>query len=213
MAAAFSLTMLAALASTIVARSSEAFIEGTEKLFAKATQALRRFGISVTGASDRGHDVLTISAVPEGAIQYDFAITEVDEAGGIQPCSLTSFFEEVTTFTHYDMDIAGGIQPCTRTTVAEPVVMFEHLDMDTAGGIVPCTKTVIDDALTTFELFDDGAFGGIQPCIHVAAERLADGALGEVIISVNEPSVSFVVRIGARLYRLVDGRLVEEVPT
>lgn len=58
-----------------------------------------------------------------------------------------------------------------------------------------------------------GRSGGIQPCIHVAAERLADGALGEVIISVNEPSVSFVVRIGARLYRLVDGRLVEEVPT
>jgi len=208
----FTLTLLATLAGALVARRSEAFVQGAEKLFAKASQALRHFGVSVTGTSDRGHDVLRITALPEPAIQYDFAINEVNEAGGIVPCVLTSFFEEITTFTHYEMDVTSGIQPCTRTTIAEPVVTFEHLDVDAAGGILPCVKTVIDTALTTFELFDEGAFGGVVPCVHVGAERLADGGLGEVVVSVNEPDLHFVVRIGTRVYRLVDGQLVEQVP-
>ena len=139
-------------------------------------------------------------------------IAEADAVGGIVPCVKTSFFEDVTEFTHFDMNAAGGVVPCVKTTIAVPVITFEHFDVDAAGGIVPCVKTTVDEPLTTFELFGAGAVSGILPCVHVGAERLADGELGLIEVSVNEPELRFVVVIGSRTYRLVSGQLVEDMP-
>ncbi len=177
---------LAAIGGVLSVRTAEAFPEGSLRLFALATQILRRFGLSVSGASEEGHDALTVSALPEPEIQSDFVLNEADAFGGIQPCTQTSFFEDVTEFTHFDMNAAGGVVPCVKTTVDEP--------------------------LTTFELFGAGAVSGIQPCVHVGAERLADGELGLIEVSVNEPELRFVVVIGSRTYRLVSGQLVEDIP-
>lgn len=208
----FGITVLAAIGGALSVRTAEAFPEGSLRLFALATQILKRFGLSVSGASERGHDVLTVNALPEPEIQYDFVLNEADTFGGIVPCTKTSFFEDVTEFTHFDMNAAGGIVPCVKTTIAEPVITFEHFDADAAGGIAPCVKTTVDEPLTTFELFGAGAVSGIQPCVHVGAERLADGELGLIEVSVNEPELRFVVVIGSRTYRLVSGQLVEDIP-
>jgi hypothetical protein len=235
----FGTGLFVALFGGLFVRTAQAFPEGAQNHFKAATRILNRYGLSVAGMFDEtlGHDVLTVTSIPQTETQYDFVGAELNTAAGIDPCWKTSSFEGVTDFTafeenpvgsiipctrttvaeedtifeHFDMNQAGGIVPCTKTTVAGEQTVFEQLDTNQAGGIVPCSRTIIEGRLTTHMLFDPNVAGGIEPCYLAGAERMADGTLGPVEVVVNNAELNFTVRIGPRTYRLVRGALVEEV--
>lgn len=235
----FGVGLFAVAGSLLAPKTAEAFPRGADADFRRATRILIPYGLSVDGAFDEvlGHDVLKTTSVPQLETQYDFAVGELNEVGGIEPCILTSFFQgsaeftsfeenqaggiipctktavgpNQTTFEHLDVNAAGGIVLCAKTTVAPSQTIFEHLDINAAGGIIPCSRTRIEDPHAMFELFDPNVAGGIEPCAAVDAEHLADGSLGAVEVTINDPVLTFTVRIGARTYRLVNGALVEDI--
>lgn len=121
------------------------------------TNVLKRYGVSVGGAFDAtlGHDVMTVTTVPQAETQYDFVVAELTSEGGLDPCIRTSSFGGNETFVHY-----------------------------APGGIIPCIKVAIEGPLMTYELIDPND-GDIIPCIRVAAEHAADGGLGTITAAVD----------------------------
>ena len=234
----FGTALFAAVSGGLLTRKADGFPRGADADFRRATRILIPYGLSVDGAFDDvlGHDVLKVTSLPQLETQYDFVVGDLNEVGGIEPCILTSFFQgsaeftsfeenqaggiipctktavgpNETIFEHLDVNAAGGILPCTKTTVATSQTIFEHLDINAAGGIIPCSRTTIEDPHAMFELFDENEAGGVDPCWIVDAEHLADGRLGAIEVTVNDPELTFTVRIGARTYRLVNGALVED---
>ena len=188
----FGTGLFVALFGGLLARTTQGFPEGAQNHFNAATRILSRYGLSVGGAFDQtlGHDVLTVTSIPQSETQYDFVEAEVNAAGGINPCWKTSSFQASTDFTAFDENQAGGIVPCTKTTVAGEQTIFEQLDTNQAGGIVPCSRTIIEESLTVHKLFDPNVAGGIDPCWIAESERLADGRLGPVEVVVNDPSLT-----------------------
>jgi len=202
-----------ALLGGFLVRTAQAFPEGAQSHFSAATRILNRYGLSVAGMFDQklGHDVLTVTSIPQAETQYDFVGADLNTAGGVDPCWKTSSFQGSTEFTAFEENQTGGILPCTKTTAAGERTIFEQLDRNQAGGIVPCSRTIIEEPLTTHMVFDPNVAGGIEPCYLAGAERKVDGTLGPVEVVVNDPELNFTVRIGPRTYRLVRGALVEEV--
>jgi hypothetical protein len=151
----FGAGLLAALGGGLLVRSAEAFPAAAPGQFNAATHILGPYGVSVGGAFDAalGHDVLTVTALPQAGTQYDFVGAELTSDSDILPCWRTSSFDETTTFLHY-----------------------------TPGGIIPCIKVTIAGPLMTYDLIDPHE-GDIIPCIRVAAEHTADGGLGPIVVT------------------------------
>ena len=81
----------------------------------------------------------------------------------------------------------------------------------TERGLDSCLRTTIEGhSLATYELFD-AAEGGLDPCMKVVSEMLEGGALGPVEVTVDDPSLSLRVLVGANTYNLIGGVLVPEV--
>jgi hypothetical protein len=140
----------------MAAGKAEAFPAGAGGDFNAATNVLKRYGVGVGGAFDAtlGHDVLTVTALPQLGTQYDLVVAEPDSQGGILPCWRTSSFDGTTTSIHY---APGEIIPCIRVTVAGPLMTYDLLDPSD---------------------------GDILPCVRVTAEHTADGGLGPIVATV-----------------------------
>jgi hypothetical protein len=111
------------------------------------------------------------------------AVHEIFDDGGEDPYALVS--------TQLDEDGRIG---------AIDFVQYQN------GDFVPCVKTTIPDhAHSTHELFSDGAF---DACVRLDAAMHDGGRIGAVALAV-APGTDLTIRIGARMYQLVDGKLVE----
>ena len=153
----FGTGILAALGGGLLARTAEGFPAAANGDFNAATNVLKRYGVSVGGAFDAalGHDVMTITTVPQAETQYDFVLAELNSEGGLDPCIRASSFGGNETFVHY-----------------------------APGGIIPCISVAIEGPLMTYDLIDPHE-GDIIPCVRVAAEHSRDGGLGPITITVD----------------------------
>lgn len=153
----FGAGLLTTLGAGLLARTAEGFPPDAAGHFNAATNVLNRYGMSVGGAFDAtlGHDVLTVTTVPQAETQYDFVVSELNSQGGLDPCFRTSVFGDNETFVHY-----------------------------APGGIIPCIRVAIEGPLMTYDLIDPDD-GGIIPCIRVAAEHAPGGGLGPITATVD----------------------------
>jgi len=166
-------------------QTAQAFPRSSTGEFNAASRILGRYGMSVDGGFDGtvapGHDVLTIEVVPQPVTEYRQVVGTDRRLGRIIPSIKTSVFGEDASFTHFH-----------------------------PGEIVPCVRTRIEgNTLATHELFDSDQ-GGIIPCIKVVSEMLEGGRLGAIEVTVNDLDEDFTVRVGSKLYILIDGSLVDQ---
>jgi hypothetical protein len=194
---------LAAAFGALAARTAEAFSLRDRLRFRAASELLDELGVTVR-ADTAGHDVLVLDVVPRPGIQYDEIVRERTRPGEIVPCLRTSVFGGVEQFSLFDPD-SGAIEPCYRTTRREGVVTSEHFH-PRVSGVDPCLRTTVTDAEASVELLDL-TDGDIVPCLRVLSQMRPDGALGPVELTV-DPDEDLTVRVGADVYRLVDGKLV-----
>lgn len=177
--------MLAVLGAGLgLVNTAQAFPAGSAGQFNAASHVLSRYGVSVGGEFDQtippGHDVLSIEVAQQPVTEYRQVIGPSDGIRGIIPCIKTSVLDGDASFTHFH---PGEIVPCVRTTIEGHV-------------------------LATHELFDSDD-AGIIPCIKVAAVMLDGGHLGPIEVKVNDLELELSVRVGDKVYHLVDGSLVE----
>jgi len=174
--------LLAVLAGGLgLAQTAQAFSRRAAGDFAAASRILAPYGVTVTGDTSSGHDVLDLDITPLPATEYSETVRARNRLGGLDPCVKTSVFEDDASFTHFH-----------------------------PGEIVPCVRTTIEGhALATHELFD-AADGDIVPCVKVASEMLKGGVLGAVEVTLDTDLKSFRLFVGGNTYNLVNGELVLE---
>lgn len=179
----FAASLLTAVGAGLLARKADAFPPAAGGHFTAATQILSPYGISVGGSYDAelGHDVLTVTALPQAGTQCDLVGAELTSGGEIIPCFRTSSFDGTNTFVHY---APGGIIPCIRVTIVGPLMTYDLID--------PTERDII-------------------PCIRVAAEHTADGGLGPIVATIDPDEEGLSIVVGTRTYRLIEGQLVEDV--
>jgi hypothetical protein len=179
----FGVGLLAAVGAGLLTRRADAFPSASAGHFNAATQILSDYGVSVGGSFD-------------AELGHDvLKVTALPQVG-----------------TQYDLVFAeltsdGEVIPCYRTSSFDGTITSLHY---APGGIIPCIRVTVAGPLMTYELFDPNE-GDIIPCIRVAAEHTADGSLGLISASV-DPEEEFEIAVGSRLYRLIEGQLVEDVP-
>ena len=173
----------------------------TAHAFSKATAILRPYGVEISGMIADRLDNLQLEIQPIANTDYTETVLSPDN----RPCVRTSVHRHESA-VHEIFD-AGAEDPYA-------LVSTEFLDGGRVGAVafvhheasLPCVRTSIADrSRARHELFTDGAF---DPCVRLDADLHGNGRIGAVAMTV-EPSASLTIRVGTRLYRLVDGALVE----
>jgi hypothetical protein len=201
---------LVAVVGALAARAAEAFTLRDRLRFRAASEILDEYGVTVRGGAAGGHDVLALDVVPRPDIQYDHIVRERTRAGALDPCMRTSVFGGVEEVSLFDPE-SGAIDPCLKTTRSGDLATFEHFH-PLVSGVDPCMRTTVTGhtqaSLELFDLTDGRDAGYIVPCVRVVSAMTEDGALGAVEVTV-DPDEEFTVQVGERVYRLVDGELLE----
>jgi hypothetical protein len=207
----------AALGGGAIAGVARAFPGGAGGHFVAASEILGRYGVSVKGASANAlvaHDVVTLEVEPLPNTQYDHLVGARNDAGAIVPCVKTSSFEGVEELSLFEPYESTEV-PCWKTTRQGGVIVSDHFHPGAVsppdpvhGEIVPCVRTtIVGDSLATFEGFDLTE-GDIVPCVRVETEMFPNGALGDVVVTVDPELAGFTVQVGDLVYRLDGGELV-----
>jgi hypothetical protein len=135
---------------------------------------------------------------------YGVAVSGTD-----QPYDVVRFDVTPLAGTEYRHSVAGPGLHSVETVSRDDAATFTHLHDDVNGNPVPCIKTVIHDhALATHELIDNR--NPTVPVMEVATEMVAGGQIGAITVLVNDVAAQLTIRVGARVYLLVNGQLVEQ---
>ena len=161
---------------------SEAFARGADGRFGAASRLLAPWGVSIVGEELVDHDRLAVEIDALPRLEYEQVVGRRNRAGALVPSWKSSVLGNSASAVHFH-----------------------------PGEIIPCVKTTVtNDELAVHELFD-GTEGDIIPCIKVASEMREGGALGAVVVTVEDDVADFrVVVAGGPAYRLVDGALVPD---
>lgn len=196
--------------------------------FAAATKLLSPYGLAVSAATTDGHDDYRVDAFPLPETAYTHTVHDAD----MQPCVRTAVLNDDATFTHFHASASGEMQPCVRTSIlghaTAKVEILEdgaaqpHALLNTQmlpGGhignvellhfhdndIIPCIRTAFDHRTAVHDLLGGGA---TRPRLRTSAEMLDDGALGQVLVTIDDPNIRLTISVGGRTYVLRNGELV-----
>jgi hypothetical protein len=186
----------------MVALASEIVRLVEPRAFHKASTILRSYGVEIQALTADSLDNLRLDIRPIGNTEYVETVLSPTD----RPAVRTSVRGSTSAVHEIFDDGAEDPYALLSTQLHDDgkvgAIDFVHYHAD----FVPCVKTTIPDhRRATHELFTDGAF---DACVRVDAQIHDGGRIGAVALDV-EPAVDLTIRVGERMYQLVDGRLVE----
>jgi hypothetical protein len=227
--------LLAALAGGLgMATTAQAFPRSAKGHFNAASRILAPYGVTVGGDDAGGHDRLDFEIAALPTTEYTQVVGARNPLGEIEPHWMTSVHGGDASATHFH---PGEIIPCIRTTIENDTLttheLFDseqrgivpcftvesemlaggHFGTITAthfhdGAIVPCVRTTIEGhSLATHEVFDTTGGGSVLR-VGVATVMQDDGALGDVVVSIDPGLERATVVVGGNTYKLERGALV-----
>ena len=213
------LALLALLGGGAVASRVEALPLSARLDFFTVNRLLAKYGIAMSGSEDRAtrQDTIDTTIHPVTRTRYVSTIELPDDLGAIIPCIKTSYFDQITEFTHLMPNHdTGEVTACFRTVIAH-----DHHDRT----IIPCVSEHYNEEGTsplcrmavpleheeaTFSLLDPTAGPDSAAPLHLQTRWAGDGSVSEVRLAVGPENFPLSIDVGGKRYELKGGELVQQ---
>lgn len=212
------LALLGLLGGGAVASRVEALPLSARLDFFTINRLLAKYGMTMDGTTDRatGQDTIDTTIHPVTQTRYVSTIELPDDLGAIIPCIKTSYFDQITEFTHLmPSPTTGEIIPCIRTVIAHEhdrtivPCISEHYN---AAGTAPLCRMAIphEHEEATFSVLDPNAGPDSVAPLHLETHWAGDGSVRQARLAIGLQDLPLSIDVGGKHYELKGGELVQQ---
>ena len=212
------LALLALLGGGTVASRVEALPLSAKLDFFTVNRLLAKYGIAMSGSEDRAtrQDTIDTTIHPVTRTRYVSTIELPDDLGAIIPCIKTSYFDQITEFTHLMPNHdTGEVTACFRTVIAHESdrtiipCISEHYNEE---GTAPLCRLAVplEHEEAEFSLLDPNAGPDSAAPLHMQTQWKPDGSVASVRLAIGPQDFPLSIDVGGKHYELKGGELVEQ---